>query len=83
MCTSIALNRRGYSAMQLAGPAVGESPRNVDAGIAVLREAVRREPKSIPATITHVTNQLIKHALHRDPDGFVIVPKLGARRGSD
>jgi hypothetical protein len=48
----MALHRIGYSAMQLAGPAVWESPPVVDAAIAVLREAVWRESKSMAATIT-------------------------------
>ncbi|MFZ0808522.1 MAG: aldo/keto reductase family oxidoreductase [Candidatus Sulfotelmatobacter sp.] len=84
--TSITLNRMGYGAMQLAGPGVWGPPRNVDAAIAVLREAVESGVNHIDTSDyygPHVTNQIIKQALHPYPDGLVIVTKLGARRGSD
>jgi aryl-alcohol dehydrogenase-like predicted oxidoreductase len=61
-------------------------PRDVDAAIAVLREAVESGVNHIDTSDyygPHVTNQLIKRALHPYPDGLVIVTKLGARRGSD
>ena len=84
--TSITLNRMGYGAMQLAGPQVWGPPRDVDAAIAVLREAVDAGVNHIDTSDyygPHVTNQLIKQALHPYPEGLVIVTKLGARRGAD
>ena len=84
--SSISLNRMGYGAMQLAGPQVWGPPRDVDAAIAVLREAVGSGVNHIDTSDyygPHVTNQLIKQALHPYPDGLVIVTKVGARRGSD
>src|SRR5215471_8827842 len=82
--TSISLNRMGYGAMQLAGPGVFGPPRDVDAAIAVLREAVSAGVNHIDTSDfygPHVTNQTIKKALHPYPAGLVIVTKLGARRG--
>jgi aryl-alcohol dehydrogenase-like predicted oxidoreductase len=84
--TSMTLNRTGYGAMQLAGPGVWGPPRDVDTAIAVLREAVEFGVNHIDTSDyygPHVTNQIIKRALHPYPDGLVIVTKLGARRGSD
>jgi aryl-alcohol dehydrogenase-like predicted oxidoreductase len=84
--TSMTLNRMGYGAMQLAGPQVFGPPRDVDAAIAVLREAVESGVNHIDTSDyygPHVTNQIIKQALHPYPDGLVIVTKLGARRGED
>jgi pyridoxine 4-dehydrogenase len=84
--TSMALNRMGYGAMQLAGPGVWGPPRDVDAAIAVLREAVESGVNHIDTSDfygPHVTNQLIKQTLHPYPDGLVIVTKVGARRGPD
>ena len=84
--TSMTLNRMGYGAMQLAGPGVFGPPRDVDAAIAVLREAVASGVNHIDTSDyygPHVTNQIIKQALHPYPDGLVIVTKLGARRGED
>ena len=84
--TSMTLNRMGYGAMQLAGPQVWGPPRDVDGAIAVLREAVASGVNHIDTSDfygPHVTNQLIKQALHPYPDGLVIVTKLGARRGED
>jgi pyridoxine 4-dehydrogenase len=83
---SMTLNRMGYGAMQLAGPGVWGPPRDVDAALAVLREAVESGVNHIDTSDfygPHVTNQIIKQALHPYPDGLVIVTKLGARRGSD
>jgi pyridoxine 4-dehydrogenase len=83
--TSMTLNRMGYGAMQLAGPQVWGPPRDVHAAIAVLREAVESGVNHIDTSDyygPHVTNQLIKQALHPYPDGLVIVTKLGARRGA-
>jgi aryl-alcohol dehydrogenase-like predicted oxidoreductase len=72
--------------MQLAGPQVFGPPRDVDAALAVLREAVASGVNHIDTSDyygPHVTNQLIKQALHPYPKGLVIVTKLGARRGPD
>jgi aryl-alcohol dehydrogenase-like predicted oxidoreductase len=76
----------GYGAMQLAGPHVWGPPKDMDAAIAVLREAVSSGVNHIDTSDyygPHVTNQIIKKALHPYPDGLVIVTKLGARRGAD
>jgi pyridoxine 4-dehydrogenase len=84
--TSLTVNRMGYGAMQLAGPGVWGPPRDVDAAIAVLREAVESGVNHIDTSDfygPHVTNQIIKQALHPYPEGLVIVTKLGARRGED
>lgn len=84
--TSMTVNRMGYGAMQLAGPQVWGPPRDVDAAIAVLKEAVAAGVNHIDTSDfygPHVTNQLIKQALHPYVDGLVIVTKLGARRGED
>jgi pyridoxine 4-dehydrogenase len=84
--TSMTVNRMGYGAMQLAGPGVYGPPRDIDAAIAVLREAVDTGVNHIDTSDyygPHVTNQIIKQALHPYPDGLVIVTKLGARRGDD
>ena len=84
--TSLMLNRMGYGAMQLAGPGVRGPPRDVDAAIAVLREAVDSGVNHIDTSDyygPHVTNQIIKQALHPYPDGLVIVTKVGARRAAD
>ena len=84
--TSMTLNRMGYGAMQLAGPQVWGPPRDVDAAISVLREAVDAGVNHIDTSDfygPHVTNQLIRQALHPYPEGLVIVTKLGARRGAD
>jgi aryl-alcohol dehydrogenase-like predicted oxidoreductase len=84
--TSMTVNRMGYGAMQLAGPQVWGPPRDVDAAIAVLREAVDSGVNHIDTSDfygPHVTNQLIRQALHPYPEGLVIVTKLGARRGAD
>src|SRR5580704_14683303 len=84
--TSTSVKRMGYGAMQLAGPGVWGPPRDVDAAIAVLRQAVAAQVNHIDTSDyygPHVTNQIIKRALHPYPDGLVIVTKLGARRGAD
>lgn len=84
--TSLTLNRMGYGAMQLAGPGVWGPPRDVNAAIAVLREAVDSGVNHIDTSDyygPHVTNQIVKQALHPYRDGLVIVTKLGARRGAD
>jgi aryl-alcohol dehydrogenase-like predicted oxidoreductase len=84
--TSLTVNRMGYGAMQLAGPQVWGPPRDPDEAIRVLREAVEAGVNHIDTSDfygPHVTNQIIKQALHPYPDGLVIVTKLGARRGAD
>jgi pyridoxine 4-dehydrogenase len=84
--SSMNLRRMGYGAMQLAGPQVYGPPRDVDAAIAVLREAVAAGANHIDTSDyygPHVTNQIIKRALHPYPDGLVIVTKVGARRPED
>jgi aryl-alcohol dehydrogenase-like predicted oxidoreductase len=84
--TSMTVNRMGYGAMQLAGPQVFGPPRDMNTAIAVLREAVASGVNHIDTSDfygPHVTNQIIKQALHPYPDGLVIVTKLGARRGED
>jgi pyridoxine 4-dehydrogenase len=84
--TSMSLNRMGYGAMQLAGPQVWGPPRDVDGAVAVLREAIAVGVNHIDTSDfygPHLTNQIIKQALHPYPDDLVIVTKVGARRGED
>ncbi|MBV9266410.1 MAG: oxidoreductase [Acidobacteriaceae bacterium] len=84
--TTITLNRMGYGAMQLAGPHVWGPPKNIDEAIAVLREAVEAGVNHIDTSDfygPHITNRIIKQALHPYPEGLVIVTKIGARRGED
>ncbi len=83
---STTVNRMGYGAMQLAGPQVWGPPRDVEAAVAVLRAAVEAGVNHIDTSDfygPHVTNQIIKQALHPYRDGLVIVTKVGARRGAD
>src|SRR6204780_4463624 len=83
---SMTLKRMGYGAMQLAGPGVWGPPRDVNAAIAVLREAVESGVNHIDTSDyygPHVTNQLIKQALHPYAKDLLIVTKVGARRGPD
>jgi aryl-alcohol dehydrogenase-like predicted oxidoreductase len=80
------VNRLGYGAMQLAGPGVFGPPKDREAALTVLREAVARGVNHIDTSDfygPHVTNQLIREALHPYPDDVVIVTKIGARRGTD
>ena len=84
--TSTTVNRMGYGAMQLAGPQVWGPPHDVDGALAVLRKAIDSGVNHIDTSDfygPHVTNQLIKQALHPYADGLVIVTKVGARRGDD
>src|SRR6266576_1789809 len=84
--TSMTVHRMGYGAMELAGSGVFGPPRDPDAAVAVLREAVAAGVNHIDTSDfygPHVTNQIIKRALHPYPDGLVIVTKVGARRGED
>jgi aryl-alcohol dehydrogenase-like predicted oxidoreductase len=84
--TTMRVNRMGYGAMQLAGPGVFGPPRDVNVAVAVLREAVESGVNHIDTSDfygPHVTNQIIKQALHPYREGLMIVTKLGARRGAD
>lgn len=84
--SSLTVNRLGYGAMQLAGPQVWGPPRDFEAAITVLREALEAGVNHIDTSDyygPHVTNQIIRQALHPYPEGLVIVTKVGARRGSD
>jgi pyridoxine 4-dehydrogenase len=84
--TSKSVHRMGYGAMQLAGPGVFGPPRDPDAAIAVLREAIAAGVNHIDTSDfygPHVTNQIIRRALHPYPKELVIVTKVGARRGND
>jgi aryl-alcohol dehydrogenase-like predicted oxidoreductase len=80
------VKRLGYGAMQLAGPGVFGPPKDRGAAIAVLREAVAQGVNHIDTSDfygPHVTNQIIREALHPYPDDLVIVTKISARRGAD
>jgi pyridoxine 4-dehydrogenase len=80
------VQRLGYGAMQLAGPGVFGPPKDRNGAVAVLREAVASGVDHIDTSDfygPHVTNQLIREALHPYPAGLVIVTKIGARRGND
>jgi pyridoxine 4-dehydrogenase len=84
--TSLTVHRMGYGAMQLAGPHVSGPPKDVNAAVAVLREAVEAGVDHIDTSDfygPHVTNQIIKQALHPYAENLVIVTKLGARRPED
>ena len=80
------VNRLGYGAMQLAGPGVFGPPKDRDGALAVLREAITSGVDHIDTSDfygPHVTNQIIREALHPYPDDLVIVTKVSARRGED
>jgi aryl-alcohol dehydrogenase-like predicted oxidoreductase len=80
------VHRLGFGAMQLAGPHVFGPPKDRDAALAVLREAVALGVDHIDTSDfygPHLTNQLIRDALHPYRDGLTIVTKIGARRGDD
>src|SRR3984957_15888253 len=84
--TKMTVNRLGYGAMQLAGPQVWGPPRDSQEAVKVLREAIDAGVNHIDTSDyygPHVTNQIIKQALHPYSDGLVIVTKVGARRGPD
>jgi pyridoxine 4-dehydrogenase len=84
--TSITLNRIGYGAMQLAGPHVFGPPADHDGAIAVLREVVKLGINHIDTSDfygPHVTNQLIREALHPYPEQLRIVTKVGALRDAE
>ncbi len=82
----LTVRRMGYGAMQLAGPQVFGPPKDPEAAVAVLRAAIAAGVNHIDTSDfygPHVTNRIIKEALHPYPDDLVIVTKVGARRGED
>ncbi len=84
--TNLTVNRMGYGAMQLAGPHVFGPPKDPDAAVAVLKEAIASGVDHIDTSDfygPHVTNQIIKRALHPYAKNLVIVTKVGAKRGAD
>ncbi len=84
--TSLTVHRIGYGAMQLAGPGVWGPPKEPQAAVELLREAVAAGVNHIDTADfygPHVTNQIIRQALHPYPAGLVIVTKVGGRRGAD
>src|ERR1700723_2476302 len=79
------VKRVGYGAMQLAGPGVFGPPKDRQSALAVLREALASGVDHIDTSDyygPHVTNHLIREALHPYPDNLVLVTKIGARRGA-
>jgi pyridoxine 4-dehydrogenase len=84
--TSLTVQRIGYGAMQLAGPGVWGPPKDPEAAVAILRDAVAAGVNHIDTADfygPHITNEIIRKALHPYPTGLVIVTKLGARRPAD
>lgn len=84
--SNLVVRRVGYGAMQLAGPGVWGPPKDRAAAVAVLREAVASGVNHIDTSDfygPHVTNQIIREALHPYPEDLVIVTKVGARRPAD
>ncbi len=84
--TSITVNRIGYGAMRLSGPGIWGPPADRAAAVAVLQEAVELGVDHIDTSDfygPHVTNRIIREALHPYPDGLTIVTKVGFRRGDD
>src|ERR1700744_6281726 len=84
--TALTVRRIGYGAMQLAGPGVFGPPKDPEVAIALLRAAVAAGLNHIaPSDYSgpHVTNQIIRQALHPSPSELLIVTKLGARRPPD
>ncbi|HYP78299.1 MAG TPA: aldo/keto reductase family oxidoreductase [Polyangiaceae bacterium] len=84
--TPLTVKRVGYGAMQLAGPGVWGPPRDVEGALTVLRDALAAGVNHIDTSDyygPHVTNEIIRRALHPYPENLVIVTKLGARRGAD
>ena len=84
--TSLTVRRIGYGAMQLAGPGVWGPPQDPEGAVAVLREAVASGVNHIDTSDfygPHITNQIIRRALHPYPAGLIIVTKLGGRRPPD
>jgi aryl-alcohol dehydrogenase-like predicted oxidoreductase len=84
--TSLTVHRIGYGAMRLSGPGIYGPPKDPDVAVAVLREAVEAGVDHIDTADyygPHITNQIIRQALHPYPAGLVIVSKLGGRRPPD
>jgi aryl-alcohol dehydrogenase-like predicted oxidoreductase len=84
--TEMTVNRMGYGAMQLAGPGVYGPPRDPEEAVRVLHAAIEAGVNHIDTSDyygPHVTNQIIKQALHPYPEALVIVTKVGARREAD
>jgi pyridoxine 4-dehydrogenase len=84
--TKLTVRRMGYGAMQLSGPGIYGPPRDPEAAVAVLHAAIEAGVNHIDTSDfygPHVTNQIIKQALHPYPQGLVLVTKLGARRTAD
>src|SRR3954465_10396528 len=84
--TALRVKRLGYGAMQLAGPGVYGPPRDVEGALSVLREAISAGVNHIDTSDfygPHVTNELIRRALHPYPKDLLIVTKVGARRPAD
>ena len=82
----IALNRMGYGAMQLTGPMAFGPPKDRQAAVAVVREAVRLGINHVDTSDyygPHIANEIIREAIHPYPKDLVIVTKVGARRGPD
>ncbi|SMH62758.1 Predicted oxidoreductase [Azospirillum lipoferum] len=83
---SCTIKRIGYGAMQLAGPNAFGPPRDRNAALAVLREAIGMGVDHIDTSDyygPHVTNELIREALYPYPDDLLLVTKVGAKRGED
>jgi len=84
--SDISFNRIGYGAMQLAGPHVFGPPKDRAAAVAVLREAIELGINHIDTSDfygPHITNQIIREALHPYRDGLTLVTKIGHKRGAD
>ena len=84
--TTLALNRVGFGAMQIPGPMVWGPPRDRDAALAVVREAVRIGINHIDTSDyygPHVANEIIREAIYPYPSDLTIVTKVGARREAD
>jgi len=84
--TSLTVKRIGYGAMRLSGPGIWGPPTDPVAAVAVLREAIAAGVNHIDTSDyygPHITNQIIRQALHPYPAGLVIVTKLGGRRPAD
>src|ERR1700733_7013777 len=84
--TPLTVQRIGYGAMQLAGPGVWGPPKDPDHAVAVLRGAIAAGVNHIDTADfygPHVTNQIIRQALHPYPAGLVIVTKVSAKRGPE
>src|SRR4051812_21885140 len=84
--TSLKIQRVGYGAMQLAGPGVWGPPKDPESAVSVLREAIAAGVNHIDTSDfygPHITNQIIRKALHPYPKELVIVTKVGVRRPPD